>query len=210
MFGPRDLYRPGETVILNGLLRDADGKALPDQPIKLDVIKPDGQVLRSVVSQPENGLYHFTWPLDSNAATGMWHIRANTGDNQYRMWDFHVEDFMPERMALNLTGEKTPLTPKDEVKFSVVGYYLYGAPANGNTLQGQLFLRPLREAVSALPGFEFGDIAAENLSRTLDEVQLTLDDKGRGEVSTESQWKETHSHYRLFSRVVCWNRAVAR
>lgn len=60
MFGPRDLYRPGETVILNGLLRDADGKALPDQPIKLDVIKPDGQVLRSVVSQPENGLYHFT------------------------------------------------------------------------------------------------------------------------------------------------------
>ncbi len=193
MFGPRDLYRPGETVILNGLLRDADGKALPDQPIKLDVIKPDGQVLRSVVSQPENGLYHFTWPLDSNAATGMWHIRANTGDNQYRMWDFHVEDFMPERMALNLTGEKTPLTPKDEVRFSVVGYYLYGAPANGNTLQGQLFLRPLREAVSALPGFEFGDIAAENLSRTLDEVQLTLDDKGRGEVSTESQWKETHS-----------------
>lgn len=193
MFGPRDLYRPGETVILNGLLRDADGKALPDQPIKLDVIKPDGQVLRSVVSQPENGLYHFTWPLDSNAATGMWHIRANTGDNQYRMWDFHVEDFMPERMALNLTGEKTPLTPKDEVKFSVVGYYLYGALANGNTLQGQLFLRPQREAVSALPGFEFGDIAAENLSRTLDEVQLTLDDKGRGEVSTESQWKETHS-----------------
>ncbi|MBU5568060.1 alpha-2-macroglobulin family protein, partial [Escherichia sp. S69_ASV_4] len=65
MFGPRDLYRPGETVILNGLLRDADGKALPNQPIKLDVIKPDGQVLRSVVSQPENGLYHFTWPLDS-------------------------------------------------------------------------------------------------------------------------------------------------
>lgn len=50
--------------------------------------------------------HHFTWPLDSNAATGMWHIRANTGDNQYRMW-FHVEDFMPERMALNLTGEKT-------------------------------------------------------------------------------------------------------
>lgn len=52
-----------ETVILNGLLRDADGKALPNQPIKLDVIKPDGQVLRSVVSQPENGLYHFYPPL---------------------------------------------------------------------------------------------------------------------------------------------------
>ncbi len=36
MFGPRDLYRPGETVILNGLLRDSDGKTLPDQPVKLE------------------------------------------------------------------------------------------------------------------------------------------------------------------------------
>ncbi|MBJ3589629.1 alpha-2-macroglobulin family protein [Salmonella enterica subsp. enterica serovar Saintpaul] len=193
MFGPRDLYRPGETVILNGLLRDSDGKMLPDQPVKLDIVKPDGQVLRSVVSQPENGLYRFNWTLDSGAPTGMWHIRANTGDNQSRMWDFHVEDFMPERMALNLSANKTPITPTDNVTFSVVGYYLYGAPANGNALQGQLFLRPQREAVAALPGFQFGNIAEENLSRSLDEVQLTLDENGRGEVTTNSQWQEAHS-----------------
>ncbi|WP_162866124.1 hypothetical protein, partial [Klebsiella pneumoniae] len=63
----------------------------------------------------------------------------------------------------------------------------------GNALQGQLYLRPLRDAVQALPGFQFGNIAEENLSRSLDEVQLTLDDHGRGEVTTNSQWQETHS-----------------
>ena len=193
MFGPRDLYRPGETVILNGLLRDGDGKALPEQPVKLEVVKPDGQVIRSVVSQPVNGLYQFTYPLDSSAATGMWHIRANTGDNQPREWDFHVEDFMPERMALNLTPQPTPLAPGDDVTFDVSGYYLYGAPANGNSLQGKLFLRPLREAVAALPGFQFGDIAEQNTTRSLDEMNLTLDAKGHGEVTTASQWQETHS-----------------
>lgn len=193
MFGPRDLYRPGETVILNGLLRDSDGKTLPDQPVKLEVVKPDGQVIRTVVSQPDNGLYHFTYPLDSGAPTGMWHIRANTGDNQSQMWDFHVEDFMPERMALNLTSQETPLSPSDKVTFSVAGYYLCGAPANGNALQGQLYLRPLRDAVPSLPGFQFGNIAEENLSRSLDEVQLTLDETGRGDISTNSEWRETHS-----------------
>ncbi len=193
MFGPRDLYRPGETVILNGLLRDGDGKPLAEQPVKIDVVKPDGQVVRSVVSKPVNGLYQLNYPLDSSAATGMWHIRANTGDNQRQEWDFHVEDFMPERLALNLSAEKTPLAPEDDVKFGVVGYYLYGAPANGNTLQGKLFLRPLRDAVAALPGFQFGDIAEQNLSRSLDEASLTLDEKGRGEVTTSSQWQEAHS-----------------
>jgi len=193
MFGPRDLYRPGETVILNALLRDGDGKPVADQPVKLEVVKPDGQVVRSVVSQPENGLYRFTWTLDASAQTGNWSIRANTGDNQLRSWPFHVEDFMPERMALNLTAQPTPLSLADDVNFEVVGYYLYGAPASSNTLQGQLFLRPLREAVKALPGFQFGDIAEENQSRSLDEVQIQLDEKGRGDVSTASQWKDLHS-----------------
>lgn len=193
MFGPRDLYRPGETVILNALLRDGDGRPLAEQPVKFDVVQPDGQVIRSLVSQPVNGLYQFTWPLDAGAATGMWHIRASTGDNQPREWDFHVEDFMPERMALNLSAQKAAVSPDADVTFAVAGAYLYGAPASGNQLQGKLFLRPLRDAVAALPGFQFGDIAEENLSRSLDEVQMTLDEKGHGEVTTASQWQDSHS-----------------
>ncbi len=119
-------------------------------------------------------------------------IRASAGDNQPREWDFHVEDFMPERMALNLTPQAAPVAPDADVTFGVSGAYLYGAPASGNQLQGKLFLRPLRDAVAALPGFQFGDVR-KNLSRSLDEVQLTLDEKGHGEVTTSSQWQDSHS-----------------
>ncbi len=96
-------------------------------------------------------------------------------------------------MALNLTPQAAPVAPDADVTFGVSGAYLYGAPASGNQLQGKLFLRPLRDAVAALPGFQFGDIAEENLSRSLDEVQLTLDEKGHGEVTTSSQWQDSHS-----------------
>ena len=193
MFGPRDLYRPGETVIVNGLLRDSDGRPLAEQPVKLEVVQPDGQVVRTAMSRAVNGLYQLTFPLDAGAATGMWHVRASAGDNQKREWDFHVEDFMPERMALKLTPDSAPLAPDAGVRFAVAGDYLYGAPASGNALQGKLFLRPLRDAVAALPGFQFGDIAGENQSRTLDEVELTLDEQGRADVTAESQWQETRS-----------------
>lgn len=197
MFGPRDLYRPGETVVLNALLRDSDGKPLPAQPVKLDVVKPDGQVARTQVWQPENGLYQFTYSLASDVQTGNWQVRVNTGDNQPRVWSFKVEDFMPERMALTLTPAQQPASPDEAISFQVNGRYLYGAPAAGNNLQGQLFLRPLREAVAALPGFQFGDINEENLSRSLDEVQLQLDEQGNTTVSTDSQWSDVHSPLRL-------------
>ncbi|VTN10843.1 MG2 domain [Raoultella terrigena] len=105
-------------MILNALLRDGDGRPLAEQPVKLEVVQPDGQVISSRMSQPVNGLYQFTWPLDAGAPTGMWHIRASTGDNQPREWDFHVEDFMPERMALNLSGQKGAVAPNADVTFA--------------------------------------------------------------------------------------------
>ncbi|MDM3639073.1 MG2 domain-containing protein, partial [Proteus mirabilis] len=51
VFGPRDLYRPGETIIVNGLLRDGDGNPIKEQPVKVDLIKTEGQVSRRFVWQ---------------------------------------------------------------------------------------------------------------------------------------------------------------
>lgn len=71
--------------------------------MKLEVAQPDGRAIRSAMSKPVNGLYQFTYPLDSGTVIGMWHIRASTSDNQPRERDFHVKDFMPEHMTLSLT-----------------------------------------------------------------------------------------------------------
>ncbi|ORM62954.1 hypothetical protein PRCB_08665 [Pantoea rodasii] len=196
LFGPRDLYRPGETVIINALLRDADGKPLPPQPVKADVVQPNGEVTQTFVWQPENGIYQQRFALPASAMTGEWTLRINSGDNQPRSWPFHVEDFLPERMALALSNSEQPLAPDATVTFDVEGRYLYGAPAAGNELQGQLFLRPAREAVSALPGYQFGDIT-EELKRSLDDVDEKLDESGKLQLAVESSWAESHSPLNL-------------
>lgn len=197
IFGPRDLYRPGETLIVNALLRDADGKPLPEQPVKLEVVKPDGEVARTLVWKPENGLYQYRYKLPESATTGGWSLRVNTGDDRPRSWRFNVEDFLPERMALSLKGDSNPLLPDQAVTFEVNGRYLYGAPAAGNRLQGQLFLRPDRDAVAALPGYQFGDINEQGLKRSLDEIDQTLDAAGDATVAVESGWKDVHSPINL-------------
>lgn len=197
MFGPRDLYRPGETLIMNALLRDGDGKPLAEQPVKFEILKPDGKVARTEMVKPQNGLYQLSWALPQTAATGKWAVCANTGDNQPRRWAFNVEDFMPERMALTIATEAAPFAMDDEVHFDITGRYLYGAPAAGNTLQATLFLRPLRDAVASLPGFEFGDINLSNVSRTLDELDVKLSDAGTTSVSVPSAWQDVRSPLRL-------------
>ncbi|MGD8161835.1 alpha-2-macroglobulin family protein [Pantoea sp. FN0307] len=197
IFGPRDLYRPGETLIANALMRDADGKPLPPQPVKLDIVKPDGDTARTLTWQPENGLWQLRYPLPKDAPTGRWMLRVDAGDGRPRQWPFSVEDFMPERMALSLTASDRPVSPTSDINFHVSGRYLYGAPAAGNRLQGQLFLRPDREAVKSLPGYQFGDINEQGLKRNLDEIDLTLDTQGKASVAAPASWQEIASPARL-------------
>lgn len=177
-FGPRDIYRPGETLIVNGLLRDADGKLLPAQPVKVDIIRADQQVARSFVWQPENGLYQYEYRIPDSGPTGNWSLRFNVGDDQPRYYQFKVEDFMPERMALDIKAANAAILTSQQAEFNINGRYLYGAPASGNTLQGTALLRPLREAVKTLPGFEFGSATEANLSRSLDEFDAQLGEEG--------------------------------
>ena len=177
VFGPRDLYRPGELLLVNGLLRDGDGQPVKSQPVKVDVLKTDGQVYKSFVWQgdeKQDGLYQYQLEIPKNAETGGWSLRFDLGDGSpQRYYKFNVEDFMPERMALDITGSEKPVLITQPVEFDIKGRYLYGAPAADNQLQGQVLLKAIREAVAKLPGFEFGATNEEGLPRKLDEFDLT-------------------------------------
>ncbi|MBJ9974713.1 alpha-2-macroglobulin family protein [Pseudomonas sp. S75] len=198
IFGPRDLYRPGETVLLNGLLRDQDGKPVKAQPISVEVRRPDEQVSRKFVWEADqNGLFQYQLQLASEAPTGRWQLLLDLGGGRKQVYEFLVEDFLPERLALELKGSATPLSPEDAARIQVSGRYLYGAPAAGNRLSGQAYLRPLREAVPALPGYQFGSVTEQELSQDLELDEVTLDQAGKATLTLDSRWAEARSPLEL-------------
>ncbi|MHC6227596.1 alpha-2-macroglobulin family protein [Pseudomonas sp. X10] len=198
VFGPRDLYRPGETVLLNGLLRDQDGNPVKAQPVTVEVRRPDEQVSRKFVWEADaNGLYQYQLQLAGEAPTGRWQLLLDLGGGRKQIHEFLVEDFLPERLALELKGSNTPLRPEQDARIQVNGRYLYGAPAAGNRLSGQAYVRPLREAVPALPGYQFGSITETELSQDLELDEVTLDNAGQATLDIESRWSEARSPLQL-------------
>ena len=198
VFGPRDLYRPGETVLLNALLRDRDGHPVKPQPVSVEVRRPDEQVSRKFVWTPDaSGFYQYPLQLASEAPTGRWQLVFDLGDGKPQLYEFLVEDFLPERRALELKGSATPLAPGQTADIQVNGRYLYGAPAAGNRLSGQVYVRPLREAVKALPGYQFGSVTEEELNQDLELEESVLNAEGEYTISLESQWSNAKSPLQL-------------
>jgi len=187
IFGPRDLYRRGEHVTYYALLRDLDGKPVKQLPIPTKLYDPNGNEIASSLSKVSNGLYQFDHQFAADALTGEYHLSFNIGDEYYKK-GFSVEDFMPERMEIEIDQATAPLTKAGDASQSLTGLFLYGAPASQHKVDGMVQVKTTANALKELPGFYFGqhqDIG------TLDSYELSeirLDDDGVGSLNLDDRW----------------------
>ncbi|MCL2178504.1 MAG: alpha-2-macroglobulin family protein [Proteobacteria bacterium] len=184
-YSGRDLYRPGESFELSVLARDADGYAIPPQPIQALLRRPDGQkqwVATWQVAAERPGYYQQKIDLPMDAPTGRWslELRNDPAEKQAgTVYKFSVEEFMPERMKLELQAEQQSLAQDESLQISVNGAYLYGAPASGNRVLGIVeFMPDTNPLRQTLPGFFFGDEDDKKLASRRELEEQTLDAEG--------------------------------
>jgi uncharacterized protein YfaS (alpha-2-macroglobulin family) len=191
-YSGRDLYRPGEHFDISVLARDADGRSIPAQPIQAILKAPDGKAQFTASWPPSDlfsGYYQKTLEIPADAATGFWNLelRADPADKRpSATYRFGVEEFLPERMKLDLSAGSPRLDAEHPFELRVKGNYLYGAPAAGNRLLGVAqFSRDKNPLAQKLPGFEFGDVN-EDAARHREELSETaLDDDGEARLSID-------------------------
>ncbi len=178
----RDLYRPGETVRLSALLRNYDGKPIKPQPLFLTLKQPDGRIYSEARLEPREGNY-FEWSreIPADAPTGRWNVEFRTDPNSEQVsqgYSLRIEDFLPERMKLDLSSPQAQLSPGEELALEVQGDYLYGAPAAGSRFSARLTLAPDQHPVASRPDFFFGDPALELPKQAEDALDAKLDAQG--------------------------------
>jgi uncharacterized protein YfaS (alpha-2-macroglobulin family) len=176
-YSGRNLYRPGERFEVSVIARDADGHPVPPQPIQAILRRPDGKAQWTASWQPDTafaGYYRRTIELPADAATGSWNLELRA-DPAAKLagtsMPFAVEEFLPERMQLDLTTASERLSGREAPwPFDVSGRYLYGAPAAGNRCSAWLPANATAiRCAQKLPGFVFGD-ADEDSVRTRSEL----------------------------------------
>jgi uncharacterized protein YfaS (alpha-2-macroglobulin family) len=157
-FTERGIYRVGETVHASALARDTDGKAIENLPLTFIFLRPDGVEDRRIVSQTSNlGGYNIDFAVQDNAMRGTWTMNIHTDPkgSPIASKSFLVDDFVPDRTDMELKTEAKVIGPDTPATINITGKYLYGAPAAGLTLEGDVVIKPTRQA-DAFPGYFFG------------------------------------------------------
>ena len=177
VYTERGVYRSGETVHITALLRDALGKAVQNVPLTLITERPDGVEYRSsVVADQGLGGRSLSVPLVASAATGTWRVRAFADPKRPTIGEvtFMVEDYVPDRVEFDLASPETRIARNAAAAVTVEGRFLYGAPAAGLDLEGEVVIAAAKER-PGFSGYSFG-IADEQVAssrQTLDDLPQT-------------------------------------
>ncbi len=166
MYGDRNLYRPGDTLHLAMLLRDAQLNPVSSQPVKVRILLPNGKESAWHKAMPGiQGQSFLNLPIPSAAMTGTWQAEMMTGDNQLLYtYRFSVEEFTPDRISVQVQSGQSVLFLNDQLEAKAYAALLYGPPASGKSWEVDIQFRYKPLKFSAWPGFRFNPDARRNSS----------------------------------------------
>ncbi|GLK86022.1 alpha-2-macroglobulin family protein [Ancylobacter defluvii] len=154
----RGVYRSGETVHLTALLRNPQVAAVAGVPLTLVLKRPDGvEDRRALVDDQGAGGRATAFELMAGAMTGTWRVDAYVDPRGAPVGSttFLVEDYVPERLALELSTTAKQIAPGTPITVDVLGRWLFGPPATGLDVSGEIELKVAKER-AGWPGWRFG------------------------------------------------------
>jgi len=165
----RGIYRVGETVHVSALARDDAARAVEKLPLTFVFTRPDGVEDRRIVSEGiAAGGHAVDLELPANAMRGTWTVALHTDPKQPAVASqmFLVDDFVPDRIEFDLSSDRKEMAQGETATIGVDGRFLYGAPAAGLALEGELTLSTTR-AWDRYKGFSFGLADEEAMEATI-------------------------------------------
>jgi len=188
LYTERGIYRPGETVHLVALVRDRLAMALESIPLTISVRRPDGVEFRRLTSaEQKSSATPFDFGLSATAPRGRWQAVAYIDQDSAPIGrvGFDVQDFVPERLEVNLETAEDFWRPGQLVDVDVESRFLYGAPASD--LGGEAELKIMRDPnpYPDFPGYAFGRVKEAYRDLVIDIDLPMTDQDGRALLQAE-------------------------
>jgi len=159
LYTDRGVYRPGETVHLSALLRDDAVQAVEDFPLTLKVLRPSNtEFFAGVVDGAGSGGHFQSLTLTDTAPRGTWTVLAyaDPGSDPIGRLSFQVEDFVPERLAVDLEASGPYFRVGEDFSVTVDARFLYGPPAAGLDGSAEISLQRNPVPYPDWRGYQFG------------------------------------------------------
>ena len=167
IYGDRDMYRPGETVYLNTIVRNDKWMPVANVPVKLKMTMPNGHEFKTLrKSLNSQGAVAADFLLPQVAVTGNYNIDIfSANDVLIGSRTIQVEEFIPDRIDVKVKVNKSDFHPADTIVAAIAATNFFGPPAAMRKFEAEFNL--IRKSFSSK------DFSGYNFTvKTLNELPL--------------------------------------
>jgi uncharacterized protein YfaS (alpha-2-macroglobulin family) len=198
IFTEKGLYKSGETVHVNGIIRKKrKGEwTLPPASKATCVIRNsrDEEIFNGTVSLGAFGSFALNLGLADDAATGPYSIRTRLEGTEYSAYgSFRVEAYRPAEFEVKAYAERDTFFAGETFKGSVAGRYLFGMPMRDAQANWDLHQDYRYVSFPAHKDYSFGGYYEEISRGVLGSGRGKLDDKGSCPVKVKLSAKDITS-----------------
>jgi len=185
MYAERNLYRPGEKVNLSGIVRNDNLRVITEEPVVLKIVTPKGKILEEFPKTlNEQGSYEQSFAIPEYAQTGLYRAELYNGaKNIISSYNFSVEDFVPDKIRVNLTIEKDSYSPKDKMNAKLDSEFLFGAKAANLKYEGEIQFKHSVFTSKKNKKYSFGEYVGEKTKINNHTFEGLLNEEGQADIA---------------------------
>ncbi len=183
IFGERGVWRPGDTMFLNCIIEDREGKLPKDHPVEFSLYTPQGQLYKHTIqSDADDGFYLFKTNTDASSPTGNWLAKVKCGGASFEK-RIKVETVMPNRLKINVDfGKDALLGMGGTTDGKINAKWLFGAVGKNLKAKIDASLYAKKTAFTKFPDYNFDNPTANYSTQTKTMFDGTLDAEGNANI----------------------------
>jgi alpha-2-macroglobulin len=142
IYGDRDIYRPGETLHFNTIIRKNNWESVGEIPVKIRLLLPNGKEFKTFKKTTNaQGAVDMNVPTDRASITGVYVVEVlNANDVLLASRNISIEEFMPDRIKVDVKAGKEFYRNGETIQINATALNLFGPPASNRNYQMELNL----------------------------------------------------------------------
>ena len=165
IFSDRGIYRPGEEVIIAGIVKNQSFNKLSGIPVRMELRDSRGRMIsEQTFSLTPDGMFDIRHKISDDAQLGTWYtylylINANNKNtDMLGMTSFDVQEFVPDTMKISATlsgkSENGWISPNN-ISANISLRNLFGTPASDRRVSVHAILAPTQYKFDKYPDYNF-------------------------------------------------------
>ncbi|MDR1834897.1 MAG: hypothetical protein LBQ96_03755, partial [Fusobacteriaceae bacterium] len=142
VFTERGVYRPGDAIHVGIIARNENTVLPDDHPVKITVYTPTGSkyIEDALIKEGKDGFYVWEFATKTEDNTGVWKLSAAIGSHVVTK-EILVETVVPYKIQNTVTAPESIAAGDGKFSWTVDSKYLFGAPAAGLAVEGDVIIR---------------------------------------------------------------------